>query len=186
MPERVADDLPRAYELFKSAGVSIPMITTGILDADKGNAESIIRTAGQLGIRYAKLGYYSYGNFKEIEKTVADVRARVRDVAALCQAHGVQAGFHNHCGKSVGAAMWDVWQIIRDLPPPAVGSYFDFRHATVEGGDGGWRIGMSLLAPRIVMIAVKDFLWYKDEKRGWRVRNVPLGEGKREGTVASR
>jgi len=177
LPERVADDLPRAYELLEAAGIAVPMITTGILDADKGEAEAILKTAGGLGIRYAKLGYYPYGDLRKIHSTLADVKARLRDVAALCRQYGMQAGFHNHAGSTVGAALWDVWHLIHDLPAEAVGSYFDIRHATVEGGQNGWRIGMNLLAPRIVMVAVKDFLWHKDPKRGWQVENVPLGAG---------
>ena len=133
LPERVADDLPREHELLRSAGVAVPMITTGIVDADKDNAEAIITTAGRLGIRYAKLGYYPYGDLHHIQETLADVKARLRDVAALCRDHGVQAGFHNHAGSTVGAALWDVWELIRDLPADVVGSYFDLRHATVEG-----------------------------------------------------
>lgn len=177
LPERVADELPLAHELLKAAGITIPMITTGITDADKGNAEAIIKSAASLGIRYAKLGYYSYGDLHKIHATLADVKARLRDVAAMCKQYGVQAGFHNHAGNMVGAVLWDVWHLINGLPAEAIGSYFDLRHATVEGGQNGWRIGMNLLAPRIVMVAVKDFVWHKDPGRGWQVRNVPLGEG---------
>jgi len=177
LPERIADDLPRAHELFKAAGITIPMITTGITDADRGHAEAIIKAAGGLGIRYAKLGYYPYGDLHKLHDTLAEVKARLRDVAAMCRQYGVRAGFHNHAGVRVGAALWDIWYLINDLPAEAIGSYFDMRHATVEGGEGGWRIGMSLLAPRIAMVAVKDFLWHEDPKRGWRARNVPLGQG---------
>lgn len=177
LPERVADDLPRACELFQAAGIAIPMITTEITDAGEGNAPTIIETASKLGIRHIKLGYYRYGDLRRIRETLAEVKSKLRDVVALCRQFGVQAGFHNHCGRTVGAAMWDVWELIRDLPEDAIGSYFDIRHATVEGGDGGWQIGLNLLAPRIVMLAIKDFSWRKDPQRGWRPENVPLGEG---------
>ena len=177
LPERVADDLPRAHELLKSAGIGIPMVTTSVTDADKGNAEAIIKTAAGLGIRYAKLGYYPYGDLRKIHGTLADVKARLRDVAALCKQYGVRAGFHNHSGNTVGAAMWDVWHLIHDLDADAIGSYFDVGHATVEGGYGGWRIGLNLLMPRIIMVAVKDMAYRKDPERGWRPHWGPLGQG---------
>ncbi|UCD28214.1 MAG: sugar phosphate isomerase/epimerase [Planctomycetota bacterium] len=186
LPERVEGDLPRAYELLEHAGITIPMITTAITDADKGNAEAIIKTASGLGVRYVKLGYYRYGDMHKLHDTLADVKSRLGDVAAMCRQYGVRAGFHNHAGATVGAAMWDVWHIIRDLPAEAIGSYFDLRHATAEGGDEGWRIGMNLLAPRIIMVAVKDFIWGKDPKRGWQTKNVPLGEGMVRGEEAFR
>lgn len=177
LPQRVASDLPAAHDLLAKAGIAIPMITTEITDADKGNAEAIVKTAARLGIRYLKLGYYSYADLNRIEATVAETKVRLRGVAALCEAHGVTAGFHNHCGLNVGAAMWDVHELIKDLPREAVSSYFDVRHATVEGGDGGWRIGLGLLAPRIRMVAVKDFIWSKEGKGEWRAKDVPLGKG---------
>ncbi len=177
LPERVTDDLPRAVELFKSHGIIVPMITTGILDAHKDHAEDIVRTASGLGIRYAKLGYYSYGDLHRIHERLAEVKRQLRDIVALFKQHGMHAGFHNHSGETVGAVMWDLWQLIGDLPPDVIGSYFDVRHATVEGGLAGWRIAMNLLISRITMVAVKDFLWQKDPKRGWRPENVPLGQG---------
>jgi sugar phosphate isomerase/epimerase len=56
------------------------------------------------------------------------------------------------------------------------GYYFDVRHAVVEGGDGGWRSALGAVAPRLKMIAVKDFFWEKGPK-GWQQRSCPLGEG---------
>ena len=45
---------------------------------------------------------------------------------------------------------------------------------------------MNLLAPRIIIVAVKDFIWDKDPKRGWQTKNVPLGEGMVRGEEAFR
>jgi sugar phosphate isomerase/epimerase len=62
------------------------------------------------------------------------------------------------------------------LDAATVGYYFDIRHAVVEGGDAGWRTAFDLAAPRLSMVALKDFFW---EKSGgsWRQRNCPMGEG---------
>ena len=177
LPERATEDLPKAVERLRKNGIAVPMLTTGILDADQDHAEDIVKTAASLGIQYAKLGYYMYGDLKRIPQTLADVKRRLTGVADLFKQYGVHAGFHNHSGKFVGSAMWDVWQLIQDLPPEAIGSYFDIRHATTEGGLSGWAIGMNLLISRITMVAVKDFLWAKHPKKGWYPENVPLGAG---------
>jgi sugar phosphate isomerase/epimerase len=177
LPERVSEDLPKAHELLKAAGIRIAMITTAMTDADEAHAEAIVQTAAKLGIRYAKIGYLPYRDLKKIQETLADARAKLRDLAMLFRQHGLRAGFHNHSGMNVGAAMWDVWHLIRELPPEAIGSYFDLGHATAEGGASGWKIGMHLLMPRIIMLAVKDVRWEKDERRGWHLRWGPLGEG---------
>lgn len=177
LPERAAEDLPRAVELLRQAGVVVPMITTGIVDAHKDHAETIVKTTASLNIRYAKIGYYPYGNLAAMHKTLKEVKAKLRDIAALCRRYGVWAGFHNHSGNNVGAAMWDLRELLDGLPEDAIGSYFDVRHATTEGGLHGWRIGMNLLAPRMRMAAIKDFHWERGEKRNWHPVNVSMGEG---------
>ena len=73
--------------------------------------------------------------------------------------------------------MWDLWQLLQDTPAGQMGSYFDLRHATVEGGGDGWRIGLALLAPRIIMASVKDFIWERNSNGVWRARDVTLGQG---------
>jgi L-ribulose-5-phosphate 3-epimerase len=65
---------------------------------------------------------------------------------------------------------------IDQLDPKWTGYYFDVRHAVCEGGAAGWKIAFNLIAPRIKMIAVKDFYWSKTN-RGWQQINCPLGEG---------
>src|SRR5438067_7531604 len=41
----------------------------------------------------------------------------------------------NHSGNGyVGAAMWDIHEMIRDLDPRHMGVHFDIGHATVESG----------------------------------------------------
>jgi sugar phosphate isomerase/epimerase len=177
LPERVADDLPRAHEELKAAGVRILMLTTAITDARKDHAEAIIRTAASLDIHFLKLGYYPYRDLGQIRATLREVRAKLSDLAALAREHRVQLGFHNHSGLLVGSPVWDLHGLLAELPPEAIGSYFDAAHATVEGGNGGWQIGLHLLAPRIIMLSVKDFFWESDGQGGWKDRWGPLGRG---------
>ena len=176
-PKRAGEDLPAAVELLRKAGIAVPMVTTEIIDAGKDHAETIIKTVAGLGIGFIKLGYYQYGDLHKIHARLAEVKASLKDIAALCGQYKVKAGFHNHAGLTVGGPMWDLWQLLQDLPSDRVGSYFDLRHATVEGSEGAWRIGLALLMPRVIMASVKDCIWQKDEKGAWRVRDVPLGQG---------
>src|SRR6185503_4554990 len=50
-------------------------------------------------------------------------------------------------------------------------------HAVTEGGLAGWKIALNLVAPRIKMIAIKDFYWEKTPSQTWRPHYCPLGEG---------
>jgi L-ribulose-5-phosphate 3-epimerase len=177
LPERVADDLPVAVQKLRAAGITVPMITTALTDADKDHAETIIKTASQLGIRYMKPAYYTYKDLGKILPTLAESRSRLRGLADLCRQYNVQLGYHIHSGYNVGSGLWDASQLLEGLPPAAVGCYYDARHATVEGGLAGWEIGLNLLLPRIKMIAVKDFEWRKRDNGKWEAADVPLGQG---------
>ncbi|MGE0129834.1 MAG: sugar phosphate isomerase/epimerase family protein [Blastocatellales bacterium] len=174
LPERAAEDLPKAVAAIRTEGLSVPMITTGLTSAGDPAAKPILSTAGKLSIPFFKPGYYKYSFVDvraELQKAMSDFRA----LTDLSKQSGVQCGFHNHEGY-IGAQFWDVAQTMDQLDPKWAGYYFDIRHAVAEGGGAGWKIALNLAAPRIKMIAVKDSYWDKTSK-GWRQVNCPLGEG---------
>ena len=174
LPEAAATTMPPLVEAIRSEGVEVPMITTALLNASDATARPILSTAGRLGIPFAKLGYYRYG-FRDLDGELATVAGQLRSLVDLAAECKIQLGYHNHSGY-VGAPLWDVAKIIGPWDPQWIGYYFDIRHAVVEGGDAGWKIATLLAAPRLKMLAVKDFYWDKGPK-GWAVRNCPLGQG---------
>lgn len=174
-PKRVAEDLPAFVAAVRNEGILLPMITTELLsDADPA-ARPTFETAAALKIPYLKPGYYRY-KFIDSRKELAEAAAQFRTLTSLAARTGVQIGFHNHAGY-IGGGVWDILPTIDSLDPAVVGYYFDIRHAVVEGGDGGWRSGFSAVAPRLKMIALKDFYWEKTPAGGWRVKDCPMGEG---------
>lgn len=174
LPERAAEDLPKAVAAIRDEGITVPMITTGLLAATEPTAKPILQTAGKLRIPYLKSGYYKYA-FVDVRSELDKAMTEFTSLAELSQECGVQIGFHNH-ESYIGAPLWDVANVIDSLPPKWVGYYFDIRHAVAEGGGAGWKIALNLVAPRIKMIAVKDSYPEKTSK-GWRQKNCPLGEG---------
>jgi L-ribulose-5-phosphate 3-epimerase len=174
LPERAAEDLPKAIAAIRAEGLSVPMITTALTSAGDPTAKPILSNAGKLSIPYFKPGYYKYA-FADVRSELQKAMSEFRSLAELSIQSGVQCGFHNHEGY-IGAQIWDVAQTIDQLDPKWIGYYFDIRHAVVEGGVAGWKIALNLAAPRIRMIAVKDSFWEKSSK-GWRQINCPLGEG---------
>jgi L-ribulose-5-phosphate 3-epimerase len=173
-PERAAEDLPSFVQTLRDEGLDVPMITTAIVSAAEPTARPILETAGRRGIPFFKPGYYRYA-FADVRQELARAASLLRGVAELGTRSGVALGFHNHAGY-VGGQLWDIAPAIDALDPRWVGYYFDVRHAVVEGGDGGWRAALNLVAPRLKMVAIKDFFWEKGPD-GWRQRNCPLGEG---------
>ena len=86
--------------------------------------------------------------------------------------------YHTHSGiGQVGAPLWDLHLVLRDFDPNAVSFNYDVGHATVEGGFGGSINSFHVSERHLRGIAVKDFLWRKNEKGEWRPQWCPLGEG---------
>ena len=160
---------------IRKEGLSVPMITTELLSDADPVARPTLETAAALGIPFFKPGYYRYAFVDARKERRRGRRADCARLAALSARTGVHMGFHNHSGY-IGGSIWDVAPVIDTLDPKWAGYYFDVRHAVVEGGDGGWRTAFNLAAPRMPMIALKDFFWEKTAA-GWRITNCPMGEG---------
>ena len=175
LPERAAEDLPRAVETIRSHGVQVSMITTELLSASNPTARPILSAAGRLKVPYCKPGYWRYKS-RPVETVMAEVKRDVEGLVALAREHGVTIGFHNHSGDYVGTEVWDTREIIAGLDPRWIGYYYDPGHATVEGGAAGWQVSLRFALPRLKMVALKDFYWEKQKGR-WQVKWCPMGEG---------
>ena len=196
-PARVAEDLPKVAKIVRAAGLTIPMITAGIVDADSPSAEAIVRTAGEVGITRYRWGWFSWSDDKKVPDLsdfratvksppnlllnvparLAQLKKRVAALAALNEKYKVCAMYHNHSGNMVGASVWDLWVLIKDFDPRWVSSNFDVGHAAVEGGFGGWVNSTRLMVPFMRGVAIKDFKWGKNAKGLWEPQWCPLGEG---------
>jgi sugar phosphate isomerase/epimerase len=177
-PKRVEEDLPKACEAIRKAGLQVAMITTRIEDARKPETHAILKTSAALGIRYYRRGGESWGQGADPLRRIAELHPKIRDLVELNKQYGMFAGIHNHSGYGLGAAIWDLYELVKPFDARYIGSNYDIGHATAEGGYGAWRSGFHLLASarRIGMVAVKDFVWRKRED-GWRPSFCPLGEG---------
>ncbi len=176
LPEKVTEDLPRALDTIHAKGSSIRMITTELTSASDPTARPIMQAASKAGIKLVKPGYWRY-QLKDVRAEVASMAKDVAALAALAKEHGVELGVHNHTGM-IGGGIWDLAPHMDTLDPHAVGYYFDVRHAVVEGGGVGWKTATLLAAPRLKMLAVKDFYWEKDAKtQAWKIKSCPIGEG---------
>jgi sugar phosphate isomerase/epimerase len=176
VPERVEEDLPKAVEAATKAGVHIRMIVTDITDPRDARTARVLRTAGQLGVRHYRLGWYRYHDSGPIMAQLDEIKPRLRDLADLSKQYGVAATYQNHSGAGyVGAPLWDLHYLLRDLDPRWLGVQFDIHHAVVEGGLT-WPINLRLLAGFINTLVVKDFRWTRHDA-GWVTEDCPLGQG---------
>ncbi|HEU0123325.1 MAG TPA: sugar phosphate isomerase/epimerase family protein [Bryobacteraceae bacterium] len=175
-PERVAEDLPKAVQIFREHSLTVPMITTTVTSAADPLSRHVLEAASRAGIRYYKLGYFAYKDLGRWNETIEATRGSLKELARLGAQLNLHAGLHNHAGDSVGCCFWDSWEALQGVDSDRLGFFFDPAHATIEGGKSGWDLNFRRISSRLVMVAIKDFVWEKRQD-GWRTRWVPLGEG---------
>lgn len=180
-PANVERELPDAVNVAHEKGLTIPLLTTGITDADAA-AETLFNSAATVGITRIKLGYYRYRPVGTLAKQMDEVKHRLARLVPLARKYGVLPCVHIHSGTFIPSHGTMLYELIKDFPPNEVGAYVDPLHMTLEGGGEGWRQGLDLLAPWIALVSVKNFAWQKGHRdpvgqQRWETKTVPLAEG---------
>ncbi len=175
-PERVEDELPPAIAAIKKAGLNHDMMASDVKNAEEDVHRRVLKTAASLGVKYYRMGYLRFLDEQSIPDRLTDLNGEMKTLAALNRELGITGGYQNHSGKHVGAQLWDLWHLLKDINPEELGCQFDIRHSVVEGGRS-WENSLKLIEPQINSIVLKDFIWAKDTDGKWQIKNVPLGEG---------
>lgn len=178
VPERVAEDLPKAAEAIRAAGSRLTMITTDIADLSTPHAQQVLRAAKSVGVTHYRWDGYKYKEGMPLPEQLKEIAPRVKELAAFNKELGMCAMYHTHSGAGrVGASQWDLWLLLRDMDKRYVSYNFDVAHATIEGGLGGWIHSTRLALPHMGGIALKDFRWERAQNGKWRLEWCPIGEG---------
>ncbi len=192
-PERAADDMPRYADALAKHGAKMLLLTTGILGVDSPNCREILATAKKLGIRYYRLGFWRKpADAAAAERYLSEIKARLKDLAALNRELGVCALFENHSApgtkvggtqpeasarnpspgsKSSGMAggdLGELYEIVKDFDPDQIAVAFDLGHAIIMHGDE-WQAHFERLKSHIKVAYIKDV--------GRTSRFVPFGQG---------
>lgn len=175
LPERVAEDLPRAAEAMRTVGFRPDLFTSNVLDAANFTDQDVLRVASSLGFQYYRTGWYRYSAGEDIQKNLDIYRKNLQSIARLNEKLGITGSYHNHSGHFMGASIWDLKQALEGISPQHLGVQYDIMHATIEGGKN-WEIDFRLIQNHINTLVVKDFIW-KKVKGSWKAVHIPMGEG---------
>lgn len=171
-PERVEEDLPKLVEALEKRDLEVTTMATDVLSPSEPLSEKVLRTAKGLGINSYRMGFYEYDLRKRILPQLNAIRPQLKELAVLNRELGVTAYYQNHSGaKYVGATLWDMFGLLKDIPKDEIGLAFDIRHATIECGLS-WPVIYDVVKPHIGALFVKDFQW-----DGRQAKHVPLGTG---------
>lgn len=174
-PLNVESVLPRMVEEAGKFNLAIDMMVSGIVSATDPYTEKVLKTASASGVKYYRLGWFDYDKDTGIWQSIQKHRTILKEISELNREYKIHGGYQNHSGTRIGGPVWDLHELLRDLPPEFLGSQYDVRHAMVEGANT-WILGMRLIADHIRTLAVKDFTWMNVNGKPQAV-TVPLGEG---------
>jgi len=174
LPEKVTTDLPRYAEFLRRRNLGIPLLTTAITSTATPHTEDILRAAKNVGVRFYRLGFILRDN--DVKAQVRQVKAALKDLAALNKQIGIGAVMQNHspAGKRyLGGDLSELYDLVNGFEPAWIGVAFDIGHALVVHGDD-WRGWFEKLRPHLKVAYVKDV----KRDGGW----VPFGTGDIEKT----
>jgi sugar phosphate isomerase/epimerase len=173
-PQQVPDELPKMVEALRKRDLEMTVMASSINDPDDPHTEPVLRTAAELGIRRYRMKYFNYDTGRAIERQLREWKSQLRDLAAMNAEFGIRALYQNHASsKMLGAALWDLAQVLDGIPTDRIAVAYDIRHATVEGGMS-WPTTFRMIRPHVDTVYVKDFEWGE----GTQPTNVPLGQGR--------
>jgi sugar phosphate isomerase/epimerase len=175
LPEKVKEDLPRAIDAAHGAGLKVELMTTDITSVREPHTENVLRTAAKLGVKYYRTGNFNYDAKLGVKGTLEKLQPQLKELAALNQSLGIHGAIQNHAGTRIGGALWDLYELLRNIDPRGLGVQYDIRHAVVEGAQS-WPVTLRLLAPWIKCTDLKDFKWEQSPGKSV-IDNVPIGEG---------
>lgn len=175
LPERVADDLPKAVSAMKKYGLNPKMMTTNVWDATNLNEKNVLETASSSGITHYRTGWLTYPEDKTITESQTIYGQQAKNLELVNKDLGLIGCYQNHAGNHVGAPIWDLLPILSATNNKNMGCQYDIRHAVVEGGSS-WELGLRQIKSHIKSIVIKDFKWGQVDGK-WKPINTPLGQG---------
>ena len=175
LPERVADDLPKAIAAMKKYDINSKMMTTNVWDINNAEQKTIVETASKLGLTHYRTDWLKYPEDITIQESQTIYGQQAQKLETLNKGLGLIGCYQNHAGNHVGAPIWDLLPILSATNNENIGCQYDIRHAVVEGGSS-WELGLRLIKPFIKSIVIKDFKWGQVAGK-WQPVNTPLGEG---------
>ena len=175
-PENYERDLPAVINAMNAAGLKCEMMVTNIVSTENRRDFDLLALARSLGVKSYRTGALRYDENTHPMESVEQHRRQLSALAEWNEEIGITGMYQNHSGTGrLGAAIWDLYLVLKDLDPDHIGCQFDIRHAVTEGGLM-WPDSFRMMKPYICSLAVKDFKWAVVDSK-WSVFNVPIGEG---------
>ena len=161
LPEQAAEQLPRYADVLAGHKLRLLLMTTDIHGVDSPHAREILNAGKKLGVRDYRIGNWMHKPEVPAEKLCAEIRSRLKELAAMNGELGVCALVQNHSSWSgagrgpAGGDLDELYDLVKDFDPQRIAVAFDLGHAIIVHGNA-WRPRFEKLKPHIRVVYVKD------------------------------
>ena len=178
-PDNAEKELPRAAEIARQMGLSMPLVTPDrAVEADE-RTERLWAAAAEAGAAFLKIGYWAFGEGEDYWSGVEKIRRDLEGLCRLAEKYGVRAAFHQHSGLDYGCNCAAAMDILGGFDPQHVCLYMDPGHLSVDGES--LPMAFSIIKGYLGLMAVKNPRYTPEEAEDhtrWRLDwNTPLAEG---------
>lgn len=171
-PANAAEQLPRLFELLMAKERHYMILATDVDSGDHADVRRVLEVAAKLGIRYFRMAYYKYNLDQPILPQLEQFAIKAKSLAKVCASLNMTALYQNHAGADyVGAPVWDLLTLLRDIPKAQISVALDTRHTIVESTTA-WPLAYEAIKDQVGSIFVKEAIVDKGN-----VKDVPLGTG---------
>lgn len=166
------EKLPRLYEALLARQRHQMILATDIDSADHPDVDAVLKTASKLGIRYFRMAYFKYQLDRPMVPQLESFAKQAKRLAEVASSLNMTGLYQNHAGVGyVGAAVWDLVEILQGIAPQHLAIAIDIRHTTIESTTA-WVHAYERAKPHLGAVFVKDAVI----ERG-QAKDVPLGQG---------
>lgn len=171
-PAQAAEGLPQYARALAKHNKKVLLLTSDIISVESPYAETVLKAAKNLGVKYYRLGMDYHNNKEPRQKQLDRKKEELKALAKLNRKIGITAIFQNHSPAGnrtyIGGNLDELYQLVKGIDANEIGVAFDLAHAIIVHGDE-WRQKFDLIKPHFKIAYIKDVK---------RPRSfVPFGEG---------
>jgi sugar phosphate isomerase/epimerase len=166
-PSNIEDVLFAAQELWKRAGLSLPLVTleAGATDPVREDVERIFRACGNCGIPFIKLGYWIWNPERHYWDEVEAIRNALSKFEAMGKRYGVCTLVHTHSDEYYGVNASAAMHLVRGFDARHIGLYLDPAHLALDGEY--LPMALDIARDYLKMIGVKNARYQRANGQRW-------------------
>jgi sugar phosphate isomerase/epimerase len=174
-----AEDLPKFMRAIRDEGLEVRFATAGFSADEMLDDSSLLARLAEHGIRDVRMDYFR--NTGDPRAAFEAARRKLAQLVPICQQYRIRVVYQVHHRMLISSA-WSAWELVKDLPPDAVGVELDPGNQSFEGFEA-WDKSIRLLGEHLVAAGIKDSRVWRDESakhepdKGWRRAWCPIDEG---------